>query len=327
MAFELTGIENIGEFYSAHYVSAVLEGDLKSVFQKWKRAKEEDGTRLPQEALASLASRYFEARKKVEGERDPGERLRHALSFHAYLLESLGYDREPGSEPLGDGESIPVHLALRRDGHPFLWVVDAPFPDGDDPLSASPLQQQLPTDDGDVRLPKATEARGQTARWRELLDDRVFKLERPPRWLLFLAGSEALLIERHKWAQGKHLRFDLDDLFRRKQTTALRAMAGLLHRDVLAPETGLCVHDTLDENSHKHAYAVSGDLKHGVRRAVELLANEVVRYRLEVQRKAVFRSDEFSEEKLTSECLTWLYRLLFLFYVEARGADVGAPRR
>ena len=43
MAFELTGIENVGEFYSAHYVSAVLEGDLKSVFQKWKQAKDDDG--------------------------------------------------------------------------------------------------------------------------------------------------------------------------------------------------------------------------------------------------------------------------------------------
>ena len=158
---------------------------------------------------------------------------------------------------------------------------------------------------------------------RRRLDDRIFKLDRAPRWILFLAGREAYLIERHKWPQGKYLRFDFGPLFGRKQTAALRAVAGLLHRDVLAPDAGVCLHDTLDENSHKHAYAVSADLKHGVRRAVELLANEAVRYRQEVQKKGIFQSEEFSEEKLTQECLTWLYRLLFLFYVEARGTEIG----
>jgi hypothetical protein len=146
--------------------------------------------------------------------------------------------------------------------------------------------------------------------------------------VLFLAGREAYLVERHKWPQGRLLRFDLGELFRRKQASAMRAMAALLHRDALAPDSGLCLHDSLDESSHKHAFAVSGDLKHGVRRAVELLANEVVRYRREVQRKAVFEVapefesvDEFAA-CLTSECLTWLYRLLFLFYVEARGGEL-----
>ena len=194
------------------------------------------------------------------------------------MLEALGYARQPAVEPLGAGAAVPVHLSLRRDGQPFLWVLDAPFPadSEDDPLSAVPLPQQLPYDDQDL-LPRGNAGRGEAAPWRELLDEHVFKLERAPRWVLFLAGSEALLIERHKWSQGKYLRFDLDDLFRRKEASALRAVAGLLHRDVLAPDTGLCLHDTLDENSHKHAYAVSSDLKHGVRRAVELLANEAVR--------------------------------------------------
>jgi len=103
-----------------------------------------------------------------------------------------------------------------------------------------------------------------------------------------------LLIQGHKWSQGKYLRFKLGELFGRKQASALRATAGLLHRDALAPDAGLCLHDSLDENSHKHAYAVSGDLKHGVRRAVELLANEAIRYRREVQRLGVFNDEEFA---------------------------------
>jgi hypothetical protein len=32
MALEFAGIDNVGEFYSGHYLSAVLEGDLKATF-------------------------------------------------------------------------------------------------------------------------------------------------------------------------------------------------------------------------------------------------------------------------------------------------------
>jgi len=326
MALDFSGIENV-EFYSGHYLSAVLEGDLKTIFQKWKRAKEEEGKRLPQEDLAGLANRYFAALGKAVEERDAVERLRLAQDFHAYLLAALGYTRNPGVEALDDDEIIPIHLSLRRDGNPFLWVLDAPFPMGDedaaDPLDTPPLVEQVFAHVDSAVRPKSRERRGRAATWREILDERIFRLDGSPRWVLFLSGTEALLIERRKWPQGRYLRFDLGELFGRKHASALRAMAGLLHRDVLAPESGLCLHDTLDENSHKHAYAVSGDLKHGVRRAVELLANEAVYYRREVQKQGVF-SDEAFAAKLTTECLTWLYRLLFLFYVEARDKDLDA---
>jgi hypothetical protein len=91
---------------------------------------------------------------------------------------------------------------------------------------------------------------------------------------------------------------------------------------VLAPDEGISLHDTLEENSHKHAFAVSEDLKYGVRRAVELIANEAVWYRREVQKQAVFQDEAFAQ-KLTDECLTWMYRLLFLLYVESRSRDLG----
>lgn len=327
MALEFSGIENVGEFYSGHYISAVLEGDLKATFERWRQAKEDDGARIPYEVLGGLSNRYFTARARAEEEAEPAERLALAQDFHAFLLEALGYTRQPALEPLEGDEVVPVHLSLKRDGHPFLWIVDAPFgaERDEDPLGLAPLAEQLTAagkDDDGALLPKSTERKDRPATWREILDARIFQIDRPPRWVLFLAGSEALLIERLKWPQGKYIRFDFDELFGRRQTAALRAVAGLLHRDVLAPDTGLCLHDTLDENSHKHAFAVSSDLKHGVRRSVELLANEAVWYRSVVQKLGVFNEDELAE-KLTSECLTWLYRLLFLFYVEARGKELG----
>jgi hypothetical protein len=135
-------------------------------------------------------------------------------------------------------------------------------------------------------------------------------------------AARLLLAERTKWGQGRYLRFDLVALFARREAKALRAMAGLLHRDVLSPDDGLCLHDTLDESSHKHAFAVSSDLKLGVRRAVELIGNEAIWYRQNVQRARTMSEDELAP-RLTNDCLTWLYRLLFLFYVEARGSEVG----
>lgn len=314
MALDLTGIENV-EFYSAHYLDAVLEGDLKQVFERWKKAKDDEGRRTPQEALNALANPYFQTLARAEGERDESERWQLARSFHADLIAALGYSYEPGIEPLDGDTAIPVLAALQRDSRPYLWIVDAPFvfAEDDDPLEAKPLPEQLPSTARDAKLPAAN--------WRTLFDDTIFRLDRPPRWVLFLAGREIVLLERHKWPQGRLLRFDLGDLFSRRQAPALRAMAALLHRDVLAPDDGLCLHDTLDEKSHKHAFAVSADLKHGVRRAVELLANEAIWYRREIQKQGVFNEDEIAP-RLTEDCLTWLYRLLFLFYVEARGAEL-----
>ena len=43
MAIDLTGISNENEFYTHHYLSAILENDLKDVFQEWRRRDQEEG--------------------------------------------------------------------------------------------------------------------------------------------------------------------------------------------------------------------------------------------------------------------------------------------
>ena len=150
MAIAFTEIENEGDFYSSHYLSAVLEGDLKSLFERWRKRKEDEGLRTPPEILAGLANRYFTAYGRAAGERDEAERLALSRAFHAHLLEALGYSRDPRLESLDGDEVLPLHLALRRDGNPFLWVIDAPFPAGEredeDPLAGAPLPEQMPDD-------------------------------------------------------------------------------------------------------------------------------------------------------------------------------------
>lgn len=316
MALDFTGIYN-EEFYSSHYLEAVLEGDLKAVYRSWvDREKAGEGGQ-PHRRLAGLSNAFFEAQKQAEGEPDAQDRWRPARAFHTQLLERLGYEYRPCMEDLNGDEQLPVLVSLERDGKPFLWIVDAPFSrrEDDDALGESPLRCQVSSDDR-VALPRGT--------WREILDSLVFQLEDPPRWVLFLAGSESYLAERSKWPQGKYIRFDWGELLGRSETNALKAAVGLLHKDVIAPDAGLCLHDTLDENSHKHAHAVSADLRYGVRRAVEILANEAVYYRRHVSKREVFQTDSQElADKLKADGLMFLYRLLFIFYVEARSDELG----
>ena len=42
MAIDITGITNENEFYTHHYLSAILENDLKDLFSQWKKKAEEE---------------------------------------------------------------------------------------------------------------------------------------------------------------------------------------------------------------------------------------------------------------------------------------------
>ena len=121
------------------------------------------------------------------------------------------------------------------------------------------------------------------------------------------------------------LRFVLDDILGRREAPTLQATAALLHRDCLLPAEGMSLHDTLDDNSHKHAFAVSTDLKHALRECVELIGNEAIRYLREVRKERVYRLDDKLAGQLGLEALRYMYRLLFLFYIEARPELGYAP--
>mgnify|MGYP000011436804 CR=1 FL=1 len=332
MATDLTfGIENRGEFYSHHYLDALLANDLKPLLAQWTEA--EKGTppvRAPEKRLNGLAGKYFQARADAAevGPRAPDPAWRIAHAFHAHLLDALGYDRAPVNVRLADGTLLPLVHEVRRGGKAYLWVLESAFPteaDGD-PLDHTPLRsQRLPG-------PDTTDAPAVALTWRELLDTRIFREEDAPTWVMFLGGSEVVLTHAFKWPRGQAIAFDLDALYARRLATAFRAMAGLLHADALCPASGTPLHDQLDENSHKHAFAVSTDLREGAQQAIELLGNDAIRFLREERKRGVFGSSDSAESvdprALTRECLLWLYRLIFLFYVESRSDELGvAPMK
>jgi len=54
MAIDLTGISNVNEFYTDHYLAAILENDLKDLFKAWATAEKEQGATPPDRRLAAL---------------------------------------------------------------------------------------------------------------------------------------------------------------------------------------------------------------------------------------------------------------------------------
>lgn len=336
MALDLTGISNESEFYTSHYLAAILEDDLEDLFSAWAKAEEEGKGRPPADRLLALSRDYTRLRADLARERDPEERLALQCPWVTAFLAALGYEAAPvAREVEGGAYAIPVLAEVKkRNGAPEIWVLETVETEEEDagasdPLALPFLPAQVPppepgTDGRVEALPLPTDG-GEPLAVEDVLTDLVFSLPEPPRWAVVLNHGLVVLADRTKWGQKRTLRFDLAELYGRRVESSFRALAALLHRESLAPEGGLSLLDTLDESSHKHAFAVSDDLKYSVREAVELLGNEALHDLRERLREGVYGRE--MAKPLTEECLRYLYRLLFCFYVEARPELGYAPMK
>ncbi|ELN8358799.1 hypothetical protein ACMY6G_004831, partial [Salmonella enterica subsp. enterica serovar Derby] len=158
-----------------------------------------------------------------------------------------------------------------------------------------------------------------------LLSTVVFTQNEPPRFVLLLGNRQLLLLDRTKWAQNRLLRFDFEEILSRRETDTLKATSVLLHKDSLLPGSGAPYLDSLDDNSHKHAFGVSEDLKYALRESIELLGNEAMRYLIDNELAYYTGKRAINPDELSRECLRYMYRLLFLFYIEARPELGYAP--
>ena len=317
MSFPLTGIENANDFYSQHYLDEVLENDLKDLFAKWKDA----GSNAPPARLRQMAGDYLKLRDQLLKARTLEDRVALLHDIALRLFGVLGFRLQPEALVLEEG-TLPILACYRgRDGHPALVIALAPFAMDDEasewsalgsrPLQMSSSEPVLMDEDSD---------------WETIATKRVFADTHPPRWLLLLGHDELLLIERAKWSRKALLRFDLPEIFGRRDDALFRATAALASFASILPEDGAALLDTLDGNSHKHAYGVSTDLKYALREAIELIGNEAIRHKREIAKEKVFdRNDLDLAAQLSEECLVFMYRLLFLFYLEARPELGYAP--
>ena len=320
-AAAFVGIRNEREFYSDHYLAEILSRDLRGTLRRWRAKAEADGesARTPNARLRALAADYRKFRDKFERKATDAQRVKLQRVWFRRLLEVLGHGWNPRNLLLEDGSEIPVLGDAEGSGGQRLLVLGAfdPEAEGEDPLTLSPYPAQFHGE-----APPHEEVLGET--WREIVTRRVFGQDRPPRWVVLLSCDQALLLERGKWSRKRLLGFDWGEILGRKDDLTLKATAALLHRESLVPGSGSALVDTLDENSHRHAFGVSTDLKYALREAVELLGNEAVRS-LRAESRGPKEQGEGFAKRLGLECLRYMYRLLFLFYIEARPELGYAP--
>lgn len=315
------GITNENEFYSHHYLAEVFRGDIKARLDAWEAVEagqssesEDERYRAPHKRLQSWAQKWFSLRSQLQRAGDAAERWRLFIQLQSGLLQALGHVA-PGKATLHElsaGQPLPFwQLQL-----PQLAIFPAyqPGAENEDLLDHKLLSLHY----GGEQVPQALQ--GET--WADLLSDAVFRADTPPRYVLLCGLDEWLLLDRYKWPNNRALRFNWADILDRKDADTLKACAALLHKDCLAPGEGNSLLESLDENAHKHAFGVSEDLKYALREAIELLGNEAARQLREqaAEAKKGFFSgkDQLDAGDLSLECLRLVYRLLFMFYIEAR---------
>jgi len=304
----LVGIINENEFYTNHYLSEIFEGDIKEQISSWQEKEtENENYSTPFKKLRGIGPKYIELLKELDKKSNKTkEKLAASRAFYKTFLDIFGYTFAYESKEL-DELSIPlIGKVDKNDGMPYLWIVESYCSESCDVLTNKVIKEQLgELDTCDCDLNHDA-----------IITSHIFTLAHPPRWVMLVSPFQVVLIERAKWAQKRFLRFDIEDIIARKEDKIFKALSVLLHQESLAPKDGLSLLDTLDENSHKHAFGVTEDLKYSLRSAIELLGNEAIYYYTK-------ESPEFLETPdldsiLTRESLRYMYRMLFLFYIESR---------
>lgn len=323
-------LENIGDYFSQHFFD---EDFPKKVFDKSGYGA--DHIKEFASRIAPLSEKYYRFKNDYLLLRRKKDKILRAHQFHTELLDALGYINGiiPYDEPvvMDDEKIIPVRYRFNKKDKPYLYVMEMQpmIKEGD--VDADGLYEQSYTkDDWEKVLPQSWthyEIRPEVIK--EALSE-LFLLpeEERPIYLIMLAGPKIFLIQYEKWKFDSYLLFDLEELFTATKTTSNRNLLALFYA-LLAKKQFISETESvlsgLEEDAHKASYGVTVTLKSAVIYAVEALANEAIEYRLSTaitqddkRRIVEQRNSESFARELKDDCLTFVYRLLFLFYAESR---------
>ncbi|GLW02586.1 hypothetical protein [Streptomyces lavendulae] len=341
MSTDFDSFSNRGEYFSAHYFAEQLGADLKKgVFATWatREGDEHDRRKTPRELIRSLRGSYLsddvrayfaeaaardadsDVRLHTDGNPEWQKRL---TEWHQEVLRALGFEAAP--------TEITVHRAGRDHtvtvayhGHSIVALDCGWAADNDAAVNAAgpglllhPLR---------VSASETYETGTALAAW--LFQSELGEAGGPhPRFVLLLCGGVLVLADRQSWNEGRYLAVNLDSALERNdraQQGELSTIAALFSLDMLRPgeneqSRGI---DGLLKSSSTNAAGVSGELRHGLQRSVEIIANEVLSRMAEPDNDVAPEDIEspkipFARE-LTRESLRYLYRILFLLYAEAR---------
>ncbi len=339
-------IQNIGDFFPSGYFG---EDFIDKVIKI---------SGYTTEQVSEVCSHYVQFRRKYDDYKNrivtealrPKDSIRYTHVFHTELLKLLGYGNlgKPYSEHYildeDHQELIPVRHILRRNNNIQMLIMEMrPLIKVGDEEPAGLFEQQY-DDESEPNKP----SRFTASHWSDVFTmpegykispaivnkavSRIFLLpeDRRPSYILMLAGNTIFLFDKEKWNRGSYLSFNLDDLFSQASISAFRKYYALFHilvcKETLSPDSESIMMDALVEDSYKNAYEVTKDLKEGVVSAVETLANEALWFWQHLPEdsdvynplKTIDYTDDTFESEVKDDCLTIVYRLLFLFYAESR---------
>lgn len=318
-------IENIGDYFSGNYFTGDFQ---KKVIEKSGYGDED--LKSFESGIRGLKEKYFAFKKDFIELSRCKDQIERTYRFHTEVLNALGYDTRTDDYEdlfhLDESQVIPVRHKLYRGekAHLFVMEMKALIKTGEQEpkglfeqnWNRSQWEPVFKVAEGDTLTPSIIN---------EAINE-LFLIDQHsrPAYVLLLAGNEIYLLHFEKWFKGSYLRFKLEDLFDEgtlhKEYYQLFYL--LLSKNSLAPEADILLLEQLDEDSHKSAYAVTKDLKEGIIHAVELLANEALYYKKQILQENFDESDDAFEQQIKDDCLTMVYRLLFIFYAESR-PDLG----
>lgn len=321
MAMDLHGILNQNEYYTNHYFTTIFEENAADTISNWRQASKDSGEATPWAAFRDTSKNYYRIRGKYLQLRNEEGSRELIESQAAEYIAALGYG-EPDSINIELNEEITVpvfHEERKPNGAPLLWVLLSVAEERYDDILMGRIFGRLNTE--------TEEYEGVLS---ENNDDVLAKLffagAEAPRWIILIGINQIALIDRNKWDKKKYLQFDLEEIFSRHEETTLQALAVLLHKESLCPAEGNSLLDALDENSYKHSSSVSDSLKYALRECIELLGNEVL-YDMRTRQQIDLAEHPVDAGELTIECLRYMYRILFMLFIESREELGFAPMK
>lgn len=325
MSMDLTGITNQNEYYTNHYFSSIFEENASETISAWRaEAKESEEIRTPWALLRDVARQYYPVHDRFLRSKFDTQTLVNIRTLADMYLKALGYpEAKPEWIEIDDTLKAPVYLEITKaNGAPALWILLAT---SDDKEAAILDKYCFAADEVPEERLYSVPANVLTNIPNEDLVTKIlFGQAEPPRFILLIGMNQIALIDRNKWNEKRYLQFELEDIFSRHEESTLQAMAVLLHRNSLCPEDGTALLDELDANSQKHAAGVSQDLKYALRESIEILGNEVL-YDMATRQGRNLETDPVDAGDLTLECLRYMYRMLFVLFIEARPELGYAP--
>lgn len=309
MATDFTGITNFNEYFTNHYFSSYLSEDISKIITNLSSKELE---KPPWSKLRDLGKQYSQIHDKMQSSRN--FQVETIPELAASILRLLDYPDPNGDSVSIEGESIPVYATINDLNNNLRLIVLLSVTSEENGL----LDGQLFSTDilGGKLYSKADCS--------SYIDSLFFKNSEPPRWCLVIGLDEIALIDRKKWGERKYISIDLETLFGRHEDSTLKAVCAFLHSSSLIGKDGSCALDELLDNSRRNASGVSDDLKYALRESIEILGNEVIYYQVHNCNRDV-EEDPIDAEQLTLECLRYMYRMLFVLFIESRPELGYAP--